>query len=374
MKKNLTLAMVFFSIIAFSQVGINTPDPQASLDIQSKGNTASTKAMRINNSNGTEMMTVTDAGRIGVGKVLPEGQLHIVTTGANGIISERADATNSSNPPYLTLRRNKSNDPNVNAAVATNDYLGAIVFSGNTGSGYDGNALSSNSVIASLASQNFSPASQGSELRFFTVPNGTAGNVNRMIITNDGNIGIATSTPTNTLDVNGSTRVRTMNVAPGATLITPVYADANGVLNKAVDNIYGTVINNTVTIASGATNTLIAGLGNNAVYKAVINVSNSCGRIGVAEYYVTNNAVNNSFSIKGMDGMLNTDTTVKAPTFTEVNRYTTTVVWSGVPNCAAGGTNIAFNYTLTMPSAGTIDLTNNGDASLQYKVILTRLF
>lgn len=374
MKKNvITLAMVFFSIIAFSQVGINTPDPQASLDIQSKGNTASTKAMRINNSNGTEMMTVTDAGRIGVGKILPEGQLHIVTTDANGIISERANATNPSSPAYLTLRRNKSNDPNVNVAVATNDYLGAIIFSGNTGSGYDGNALISNSFIASLASQDFSPASQGSELRFFTVPNGTAASATRMTITNDGNLGIGTITPTSKIDIVGNARIRTMDVAPGAALITPVYSDANGVLNKAVSNVYGTVINNTVNVTAGATAALITGIPNAGVYKAVVSVGNACGRTTIAEYYVTSNAFNNAFSIKGIDGLLNTDTTSKGPVFTEVNRFTTSVAWSGVPNCA-GGTGAALSYTLTMPSADVINVTNNGDVSLDYRIILTRLF
>lgn len=365
--------MVFFSIIAFSQVGINTPDPQASLDIQSKGNTASTKAMRINNSNGTEMMTVTDAGRIGVGKILPEGQLHIVTTDANGIISERANATNPSSPAYLTLRRNKSNDPNVNVAVATNDYLGAIIFSGNTGSGYDGNALISNSFIASLASQDFSPASQGSELRFFTVPNGTAASATRMTITNDGNLGIGTITPTSKIDIVGNARIRTMDVAPGAALITPVYSDANGVLNKAVSNVYGTVINNTVNVTAGATAALITAIPNAGVYKAVVSVGNACGRTTIAEYYVTSNAFNNAFSIKGIDGLLNTDTTSKGPVFTEVNRFTTSVVWSGVPNCA-DGTAAALSYTLTMPSADVINVTNNGDVSLDYRIILTRLF
>lgn len=195
MKKNLfILATTVLSNFAFSQVGINTPDPKASLDIQSKGNTAITKALRINNSDDAEMMTVTDAGKIGIGKINPEGQLHVRGTAENGIISERAVSGNSVGP-YIVLRRNKSDDPDTNLAVAANDFLGTILFSGNTGNGYEGSANSSNSGIVSRATQNFSPTTKGSELMFRTVPNGTAASQERMKIANNGNVGIGTSTP-----------------------------------------------------------------------------------------------------------------------------------------------------------------------------------
>jgi hypothetical protein len=51
----MTLALIvcgFFQSTA--QIGINTSNPQASLDVLSKGNTGATKAMRINNSGNTE--------------------------------------------------------------------------------------------------------------------------------------------------------------------------------------------------------------------------------------------------------------------------------------------------------------------------------
>lgn len=342
MKKNLiTFAMIFFSIIAFSQVGINTPNPQGMLHVDgAKDNPATGIPTDVQQAND---FTVTSAGNVGIGNLTPVSNLHIKNRGtATGIGG--GEATNTG----LLIE-----NPIVNSSL-----LSILRTTGTAGikqtiMGINPNFNANNGLFAIARNP---------------------GGVDFSMDLNSGNIGIATGSPTNTLDVAGNARIRTMDVAAGAAIITPVYSDANGVLNKAVDNIYGTVINNAVTIASGATNTLITGLSNNAVYKAVVNVSNSCGRIGIAEYYVTNNAVNNSFSIKGMDGILNTDTTAKSPTFTEVNRFTTSVVWSGIPNCAAGGTSIAFNYILTMPSAGTIDLTNNGDASLQYKIILTRLF
>lgn len=54
--------------------------------------------------------------------------------------------------------------------------------------------------------------------------------VDRMIIRNDGKVGIGTTTPTDLLDVNGTARVRTMAAASNTDNL--VYADANGVLKR----------------------------------------------------------------------------------------------------------------------------------------------
>ncbi|WP_142723845.1 MULTISPECIES: hypothetical protein [unclassified Chryseobacterium] len=341
MKKNLiTLTMVFFSIIVLSQVGISTPNPQGTFHVDgAKDNPATglpTDAQQAND------LTVTSAGRVGIGNIAPSSNLHITNRGtATGIGG--GEATNTG----LLIEN----------PIANSSILSILRTTGTTGikqavMGINPNFNGNNGVFI------ISRAPGGSDLA---------------IDLTLGNIGVATNTPTNTLDVAGSTRIRTMDVAAGATLITPVYSDTNGVLNKAVTNVYGTVINNTVNVTAGATAALITGIPNAGVYKAAVSVGNACGRTTIAEYYVTSNAFNNAFSIKGIDGLLNTDTTSKGPVFTEVNRFTTSVVWSGVPNCA-GGTGSALSYTLTMPSADIINVTNNGDVSLDYRIILTRLF
>lgn len=207
MKTNfLTQSVIIFTCIGFfnlnAQVGINTVTPEATLDIQSKGNNSSTKAMIVSNSDDKEMVTVTNGGRVGIGATVPDGALHVKTLSHSGIINERFSTTYTA-PSYLTFRKNNSSDVSVNGAVRENEPLGTIIFTGNTGNGYEGNVLNTNTMITGNASEDFTSTAQGSDIRFFTVPNGTNLQVKRMTIGNDGKVGIGRVAVTNTLEVGG---------------------------------------------------------------------------------------------------------------------------------------------------------------------------
>jgi hypothetical protein len=195
-----------------------------------------------------------------------------------------------------------------------------------------------------------------------------------MVLTSSGNVGIgaAANTPTNTLDVAGTARVRTITPVTGATVVTPVYSDANGVLVQASPSTtFGGATSNSVTVASGATGTLITGIVQ-GVYKASVIDSDGCVYVAAAEFFVNNFSFNSSFAIRGVSGLLSPSAT-KGPTFSETNQTTTVVTWTGKPGCQDGGNSTALNYTLTMPAAGTINVTNNGNVSRAYKIVLTRL-
>ncbi|MCW3160338.1 tail fiber domain-containing protein [Chryseobacterium oryctis] len=176
------------------------------------------------------MVTVTDAGKMGIGASVPDGTLHVVTTESNGMISERATTAATGAPPYLVFRRNNSASVDANGAVGSGNGLGAVVFTGNTGNGYEANVISGTSMIIGYASENFTSTAQGSEIRFHTVPNGTATSLLRMTLGNDGRVGIGRVAATNILEIAGEASKSTT----GGWL-----ANSDGRLKKDVQQISG---------------------------------------------------------------------------------------------------------------------------------------
>jgi len=83
MKKIITVIigiLYFFPSSLFSQgklVGINTDAPSAQLDIVSKDNTGSTKAIEINNKDNLEMITILNNGNTGINTINPVAQLEV---------------------------------------------------------------------------------------------------------------------------------------------------------------------------------------------------------------------------------------------------------------------------------------------------------
>ena len=198
---------------------------------------------------------------------------------------------------------------------------------------------------------------------------------NDMVVTATGKVGIGSTSPTEMLDVVGHARVRMMDIAAGTNAVTPVYTDSNGVLVKASPSAtYGAVISSIGNnVASGATAPLVTGLVDGGIYKAVVMVGDACANATVAEYYVINFSASGLYSINGLGGNLGSGGTAKSPTFNQVSRYVITATWTDVVGCADGGGPTAMNYTLTMPSPGTINVTNNGNVTRGYSITLTRL-
>jgi hypothetical protein len=184
-------------------------------------------------------------------------------------------------------------------------------------------------------------------------------------------VGVGTTAPTATLDVVGAARLRSIPSTTSNTTITPIYSDANGNLVKAAAASFQAVINNSVNATSGTTTGLLTGLPDNSIYKVTVMTNTTCGQKMVTEFYVINESFNNKNGIKGIDGFAAVSSS-KRPVFTEVDDRTTQVTWSGVGSCLSSGGTL-LDFTLNIPSSGTINIINNGNTSMDYQIAATRI-
>ncbi|CAI8800604.1 hypothetical protein [Chryseobacterium sp. IT-36CA2] len=333
MKKKITLMCFLVSSLAFSQVGINTSNPQTTLHVDGgKDNVTTgtpTVAQQLNDFN------VTSAGNVGVGTNIPASGAKLDIVGSLFGIKNSA-ASGSWDNLWFNVT---ATIPSINASGAESG-LQFNVGANNTGTYGDGQTLA---TVATM------------------MP--------------DGKVGIGTTTPTNTLDVNGTTRIRTINQASAGTVTSPIYVDPTGVIVKSsVSSTSGQRISASITLASGATGSVITGLAQGAYRCTVLIPPTLCGDMATVDFLIHYSTQNNWFAISGQNGLISSPTTGNGlPAITRTGRNTAAVVWSGVIGCADGGNTNALNYTITTPSMGAISITNNGNVSRNYTVIVTRI-
>jgi hypothetical protein len=139
----------------------------------------------------------TNTGNVGIGTSTPAAKLSVVSDNppSNGAIFN--DVYSNTNNPIIIMRRARGT-LSAPSAVLAGDFLGLF---GARGYGSTGFASTNRAVIRFVASENWTDTAQGTLMSFHTNVNGTTTGVERMRITDAGNIGIGTTTPTGLLNV-----------------------------------------------------------------------------------------------------------------------------------------------------------------------------
>lgn len=141
-----------------------------------------------------------DGSYIGLGTTSPAGKFHLVgsTSDESQIIIQRNYSLGWGGA--LSFRTISSNSD----YVYNDRFLGGFNFYGE----YNGDAnLGVGATIRAYTTENWSSTGYGSKLEFLTAANSSTTRVVRMIIENDGKVGIATTAPGSELDVKGTLRL-----------------------------------------------------------------------------------------------------------------------------------------------------------------------
>lgn len=157
-------------------------------------------------SNTLDIMAVTPTG-VGVGTMTPSTGFQIAGTTSNQ--TELSLIAQNTNFTILSFNRSLGTLA-APTAIGSARNLGWINFNG-----YDGTSFQTSSSIRSLSTGAWTSTGRGSYLSFFTTNVGTTPMTERIRISDNGNVGIGTSTPANKLDVLGIIRANEVIVETG---------------------------------------------------------------------------------------------------------------------------------------------------------------
>jgi hypothetical protein len=133
-----------------------------------------------------------NGGNVGIGTNNPAGPLHIYSGGA--VFYDRMGS------PAHVVVRSANGSVGYPTALWKDGIVGRLSFTG-----YDGTSWAVNSYtgLRALATENWYAGAHGASLAFYTTPNGTYTEQQRILIDENGKVGIGTSHPQYLLSVRG---------------------------------------------------------------------------------------------------------------------------------------------------------------------------
>lgn len=193
--------------------------------------------------------------------------------------------------------------------------------------------------------------------------------LNDFVVTSSGNVGIGTANPQKSLDIeakNESLRIRNLlRAAPGS----------YDILTRSIDNgdVYATSYSYSasITIDPGAQGTItIPSTVQIPSGFMIIRSANGCGRTMVSTF--TYYGITFGFSSGVARDRVGTATIDPIPAGANTSG-TWNVNFANVLQCADGGNETQFNFTVIKPTASSYTITNRGNISKTYLLTIVRL-
>lgn len=204
--ENSTDAFMYLITPNTSTASLNFGDTDDNSEGQLKYN-HSTDAMSIS-TNSVERIFIKNDGKVGIGTSTPDFNTEIIADSDAGFGVTRAGGNVAG-----IFGRSSGGTTAVPTATQTGHTLSLF-----GARGHNGSYTNAKSKIEMGASENWTSTATGSNMNFFTTPNGTTAPVSRIFIGNAGQVGIGTANPNANLDINGDVVIRKETITASGTV------------------------------------------------------------------------------------------------------------------------------------------------------------
>lgn len=175
---------------------------------------------------GIERMRLQSSGQLTIGSTQEGGKLDVHQSADNDV----ARFTTYANVNRIMFRRAQTSGGSLAPTSSSGIVLSRFDFEGYNGSSYTSAAR----IESTLDATGGTSADMPGRLTFWTTPDGSGTMIERLRITNSGNIGIATTTPSEKLDVSGNVKLTATTTATTTNGQLQFTAGGEGVATKMV--------------------------------------------------------------------------------------------------------------------------------------------